>query len=144
MDGPVVLHEGLVRFQDQVGEHLPPLPVDRDGVLVVPPAHHIRRGDVRELLHGPVPGDDLPLQVDGERGVRQEVDDIRKALLRLLERQLCAPPVHRLPYLVGQLCELRDGVPSLLKVEVRTFVQCLYGYLLAATAGEEDEGDVAP
>ena len=80
--GPLVLP---IRFQGQVDEDWPALPVEGNGILVVALTYHVDRLDSGYLPHGPVPGNDLPLQVDDECCIGQEIDNVCQPPARLLQ-----------------------------------------------------------
>ena len=66
-----------------------------------------------DLFDSLVPRDDVPGPFNGKRGIRQEIEDVRLALLKVTDPHIRTPLLDGLADLVGQFGELRTGVPRL-------------------------------
>ena len=91
----VRLHLGRGRVE-QIDEDRAPLPEERLGIGVVPLAEQRLLRHSGHDLARMVPGDNPLVPVDHEGGVRQEFDDARKQLIRVLLQQGLVRRVHAL------------------------------------------------
>ncbi len=87
---PQILRFNLfLRFKGEIYEYGPSFPVKGNRVFVIALAKHIRCLDSGHFFDRLVPRDDCSLIVDHESRIGQEINNIRKSLLRLFERALC-------------------------------------------------------
>jgi hypothetical protein len=125
LDGPLALLVSDV-------EHL--LDGAADGPATVP-----ARQPLCDVVH---PGDG-PRVVGRDDGVPDGLERDPEVFLALSELRPRAEVLDLLFDGLGEHAVLRAGVTALLEVPVGTQVERLDGHLLAAPAGEDDEGDVA-
>jgi len=131
-----------VAGQGNVDEHGPSFPVERQGMLIIALAEHLRRRNPRHGLHGTVPGDDLAVAVDNEGGVRQEGNDVGELSLRIPQGILRPPALLDLQAqdLVGHH-QLRGPLPDTLLEIVLVAVQ---GLLAALAVGDVERREDHP
>ena len=103
----IFLFNLLPVHKDKVDEDRPSFAIERDCISIVVLPQHLRFQNAGHLLEGPVPGNDFPLPVHSKSSIRQEINDIGQALLRLAQRFLR-------PLALGDVIENHDLAAELL------------------------------
>ena len=132
----------LRRLKNQIDQDRPALRVKRKRVLIVPFADYRECRNSAHDLERLVPRNYHTFRIDGKRGIREEIDDICKALLRIAECVQRMPPLDCDKDLMAEFGKLGLGGPAFLEIEVNTVVDRFYHHFLASFAGKEDEGNI--
>ena len=74
----------------KVNQHRSPVSVKRQGILKIALANHFTLRNSGHFFYGAIPGDDNSFAVDGERRIREEINDICQPLFGSVQ-SLCRP-----------------------------------------------------
>jgi len=86
----ILLLDRLLRHEDEIDQNRLTLTIEGDGVFIVAFAEHLSLGNTGHFLDSLVPGEHLPLAVDHQGCIGQELDHIVQALVRLIQ-VVCRP-----------------------------------------------------
>nr|WP_235809668.1 hypothetical protein [Methanofollis ethanolicus] len=86
--------------------------------------------------------DKVSLNVQFKECLREVIDKFPILFLRFPEFVLYSSPLHGLPDLVGQFCELCHRVATFLEIKVGPTIQCLYDDFFPSLSGEKNKRKV--